>query len=69
MHEVKPETDVETLVSDSPFLLLHERDQPCNAFKQEMPREMRFMDGRGPLHDVGLILAVGRDARFDSGRT
>ena len=25
MHEVKPETDVETLVSDSPFLLLHER--------------------------------------------
>ena len=31
-----------------------------------MPREMRFMDGRGPLHDVGLILAVGREPQQEA---
>ena len=27
---------------------------------------MRFMDGRGPLHDVGLILAVGREPQQEA---
>ena len=26
----------------------------------------RFMDGRGPLHDVGLILAVGREPQQEA---
>ena len=50
MHEVKPETDVETLVSDSPFLLLHVDAREVTPGSPSCPRS-RAVSVTGRLSD------------------